>query len=183
MNSSTVKRKIIPRLSYGLEEANVLSLSVRWEEELVSRPLSSSKRWTISDLGDIVQANVRAYYQQFEEQQTQSLIDQKVKEHLGQTAAGGGTAFQQHLAALQAGQFKPPILGTAPGVLPSAQPPLLPNIRLPVLPPPTSAGQGTYHQDSLRSWFNPNVIFKRLGFCCTWSSKNAYLPLWLFGQP
>ncbi|KAL3689505.1 hypothetical protein R1sor_015814 [Riccia sorocarpa] len=83
-------------------------------------------------------ANVRAYYQQFEEQQTQSLIDQKVKEHLGQAAAGGGTAFHQHLAALQAGQFKPPILGTAPGGLPSSQPPLLP-IRPPVLPPPTSS--------------------------------------------
>jgi hypothetical protein len=47
------------------------------------------------------QANVRQYYQQFEEQQTQSLIDQKVKEHLGQTAAAfaqqqiGGPFHQQ----------------------------------------------------------------------------------------
>ncbi|KAG6552645.1 hypothetical protein Mapa_005592 [Marchantia paleacea] len=102
-------------------------------------------------------ANVRAYYQQFEEQQTQSLIDQKVKEHLGQTAAGGGTAFQQHLAALQAGQFKPPILGTAPGVLPSAQPPLLPNIRLPVLPPPTSSGQGYGNPPGGPYQYRPNA--------------------------
>ncbi|GMP76800.1 hypothetical protein CsSME_00033322 [Camellia sinensis var. sinensis] len=29
-------------------------------------------------------ANIRAYYQQFEQQQTQSLIDQKIKEHLGE---------------------------------------------------------------------------------------------------
>ncbi|CAM6097606.1 unnamed protein product [Calypogeia fissa] len=87
------------------------------------------------------EANVRAYYQQFEEQQTQSLSDEKVKEHLGQTAAGGGTAFQQHLAAVQAGQYKPPIVGSAPGVPPSSQSPLLSSIWLPVLPlltPPTS---------------------------------------------
>ncbi len=49
------------------------------------------------------QANVRQYYQQFEEQQTQSLIDQKVKEHLGQTAAAlaqqqVGGAVYSHLA-------------------------------------------------------------------------------------
>ncbi|KAF3945987.1 hypothetical protein CMV_027693, partial [Castanea mollissima] len=35
-------------------------------------------------------ANVRSYYQQFEEAQTQNFIDQRIKEHLGQTAA-----FQQ----------------------------------------------------------------------------------------
>lgn len=35
-----------------------------------------------------MQANVREYYQQFEEQQTQSLIDQRVKEHLGQAFVG-----------------------------------------------------------------------------------------------
>lgn len=49
------------------------------------------------------QANVRQYYQQFEEQQTQSLIDQKVKEHLGQTTAAlaqqqVGGAVYSHLA-------------------------------------------------------------------------------------
>lgn len=44
-------------------------------------------------------ANVRSYYQQFEEQQTQSLIDQRIKEHLGQTAAFQqvGAAYNQHL--------------------------------------------------------------------------------------
>ncbi|MCL7050382.1 hypothetical protein MKW94_024426 [Papaver nudicaule] len=45
-------------------------------------------------------ANVRTYYQQFEQEQTQSLIDQKIKEHLGQ---GGypqvGGIFNQHLAS------------------------------------------------------------------------------------
>ncbi|XP_024965158.1 U1 small nuclear ribonucleoprotein C-like [Cynara cardunculus var. scolymus] len=39
-------------------------------------------------------ANVRIYYQQYEAQQNQYLIDQKVKEHLGQAAA-----FQQVGAA------------------------------------------------------------------------------------
>ncbi|CAM6094078.1 unnamed protein product [Calypogeia fissa] len=101
-------------------------------------------------------ANVRAYYQQFEEQQTQSLIDQKVKEHLGQTAAGGGTAFQQHLAALQAGQYKPPILGSAPGVPPSSQSPLLSSIRLPVLPLPTPPTSGYNSAPGGQYQYRPN---------------------------
>ncbi|KAH7283416.1 hypothetical protein KP509_34G006400, partial [Ceratopteris richardii] len=42
-------------------------------------------------------ANVRSYYQQFEEQQTQSLIDQKVKEHLHM---GGGFVMP--------GDYRPP---------------------------------------------------------------------------
>uniref|UniRef100_A0A0C9RP09 U1 small nuclear ribonucleoprotein C n=1 Tax=Wollemia nobilis TaxID=56998 RepID=A0A0C9RP09_9CONI len=95
-------------------------------------------------------ANVRSYYQQFEEQQTQSLIDQRVKEHLGQTAAFQqqvGAAFQQHLAALQSGQQRPrvpvPILPPptlpVPGStqLPNNQP-LVPPLRPPVLPRPTT---------------------------------------------
>ncbi|KAG6549175.1 hypothetical protein Mapa_009401 [Marchantia paleacea] len=102
-------------------------------------------------------ANVRAYYQQFEEQQTQSLIDQKVKEHLGQTAAvyqqvQMGGAFHQHLTAL--GQFKPPIAlpvlpipvaGSTAAVAASTH---SPSVRLSVLPvpgvptaPPTGAPQ------------------------------------------
>ncbi|RWR92104.1 zinc finger protein [Cinnamomum micranthum f. kanehirae] len=47
-------------------------------------------------------ANVRTYYQQFEEQQTQSLIDQRIKEHLGQTAAFQqqvGATYKKHLAS------------------------------------------------------------------------------------
>ncbi|KAF6160270.1 hypothetical protein GIB67_019039 [Kingdonia uniflora] len=45
-------------------------------------------------------ANVRTYYQQLEEQQIQSLIDQWIKEHLEQTAAFQqvGVAYNQHLA-------------------------------------------------------------------------------------
>ncbi|KAL6270948.1 hypothetical protein ACE6H2_027859 [Prunus campanulata] len=35
------------------------------------------------------QANVRLYYQKFEEQQTQSLVDQRIKEHLAQAALMG----------------------------------------------------------------------------------------------
>ncbi|KAL8214915.1 hypothetical protein R6Q57_004364 [Mikania cordata] len=43
------------------------------------------------------QANVRIYYQQYEAQQNQYLIDQKVKEHLGQAAAYQqvGAAYNQ----------------------------------------------------------------------------------------
>lgn len=91
-------------------------------------------------------ANVRSYYQQFEEQQTQSLIDQKVKEHLGQTAA-----FQQQLGAsfvLQSGQYRPPI--SAP-VLPRPSLPVpgtnsvasaSPMLHPPVLPRPAGMSQG-----------------------------------------
>lgn len=66
-------------------------------------------------------ANVRSYYQQFEEQQTQSLIDQKVKEHLGQTGYQQvGAAFHQHITSLQAGPYRPPI------AVPVLHPPTLP---------------------------------------------------------
>ncbi|XP_050238918.1 U1 small nuclear ribonucleoprotein C [Mercurialis annua] len=44
-------------------------------------------------------ANVRNYYQQFEEQQTQSLIDQRIKEHLGAAFQQVGAAYNQHLLA------------------------------------------------------------------------------------
>lgn len=93
------------------------------------------------------QANVRQYYQQFEEQQTQSLIDQKVKEHLGQTAAAlaqqqVGGAVYSHLATLQ-GQYKP--LPT-PGLL--QRPAGLPTLRPPVLPPPTGPSPGKLSPNS-----------------------------------
>ncbi|KAJ4826221.1 hypothetical protein Tsubulata_005783 [Turnera subulata] len=81
-------------------------------------------------------ANVRQYYQQFEEQQTQSLIDQRIKEHLGQTAAYQqvGAAYNQHIMA----RPRLPILPTP--MMPNAQlpgsAPLMPGIRPPILPRP-----------------------------------------------
>lgn len=77
---------------------------------------------------------MRIYYQQFEEQQTQSLIDQRIKEHLsGQGAFQIGAAY----AAWRPG-VRPPLLPAPlpiPGSLPSnAQMP--PGIRLPVFPRP-----------------------------------------------
>ncbi|KAH9608311.1 hypothetical protein KSS87_007798 [Heliosperma pusillum] len=79
-------------------------------------------------------ANVRTYYQQFEEQQTQSLIDQRIKEHLsGQTAFGIGATF----AAWRPG-MRPPIL-PAPlpipgGILPNG--PMAPIPRMAIMPRP-----------------------------------------------
>ncbi|XP_008777384.2 U1 small nuclear ribonucleoprotein C-like [Phoenix dactylifera] len=66
-------------------------------------------------------ANVRSYYQQFEEQQTQSLIDQRIKEHLWQAAAFQqvGATFNQHLMSLPGNPQRP---------------------RLPVLTPPIMSG-------------------------------------------
>ena len=82
-------------------------------------------------------ANVRIYYQQFEEQQTQSLIDQRIKEHLGQT--GGyqqvGAVFNQHMLA----RPRPPMM-LPPGSMPMGmRPPVLPRPMMPpqgYMPPP-----------------------------------------------
>ncbi|CAJ2660981.1 U1 small nuclear ribonucleoprotein C-like [Trifolium pratense] len=78
-------------------------------------------------------ANVRSYYQQFEEQQTQSLIDQRIKEHLGQAAA-----FQQVGVAYNHLMVQRPNL---PAVLPPPRfpipggQPLMPGFR-PLMPRP-----------------------------------------------
>ena len=66
------------------------------------------------------QANVRTYYQQFEEQQTQSLIDQRIKEHLGQAAAYNqvGAVFNQHMLARPRLPMMPMPMGMRPPVLP-----------------------------------------------------------------
>ena len=69
---------------------------------------------------DDVQANVRTYYQQFEEQQTQSLIDQRIKEHLGQAAAYNqvGGVFNQHMLARPRLPMMPMPMGMRPPILP-----------------------------------------------------------------
>jgi hypothetical protein len=62
---------------------------------------------------NVLQANVRSYYQQFEEQQTQSLIDQRIKEHLGQAAAFQvGAPFTQHMMQFPGARPRLPILPT-----------------------------------------------------------------------
>ncbi|MBA0560250.1 hypothetical protein Golob_017161 [Gossypium lobatum] len=91
-------------------------------------------------------ANVRTYYQQFEEQQTQSLIDQRIKEHLGQAAAFHqvGAAFNQHLMAQRP---RLPVLPTPVMPIPRGAPlpinqPMVPGIRPPVLPRPVPGAPG-----------------------------------------
>ncbi|KAH7577455.1 hypothetical protein ACOSP7_001640 [Xanthoceras sorbifolium] len=89
-------------------------------------------------------ANVRSYYQQFEEQQTQSLIDQRIKEHLGQAAAFQqvGAAYNQHLMAQRP---RLPVLPTPVMPMPgSAQfnSQLVPGMRPPVLPRPMPGPPG-----------------------------------------
>lgn len=77
---------------------------------------------------------MRIYYQQFEEQQTQSLIDQRIKQHLDQT--GGypqvGAVFNQHMLA----RPRPPMM-LPPGGMPMG-------MRPPVLPRPMMPGQGNF---------------------------------------
>ncbi|CAA2973298.1 U1 small nuclear ribonucleo C-like [Olea europaea subsp. europaea] len=75
------------------------------------------------------QANVRTYYQQYEAQLNQSLIDQKVKEHLG--AFRPPAPYPQLRPGL-------PILPT-PMPIPGAQ---FPGFRPPVLPRPTPGAPG-----------------------------------------
>lgn len=100
-------------------------------------------------------ANVRNYYQQFEEQQTQSLIDQRIKEHLGQAAAFQvGAPFNQHMMQFPGTMARPrlPILPTPMMPHGYMQQPGGPfaGVRPPILPVPPG-GQGypgapTMHQ-------------------------------------
>ncbi|CAI5526460.1 unnamed protein product [Closterium sp. Naga37s-1] len=57
-------------------------------------------------------ANVRTYYQQYEEEQTQSLIDQRIRDHLGSVPIGSGLPIGAAAAAAAAGG------GGAPGGFP-----------------------------------------------------------------
>ncbi|KAA8549216.1 hypothetical protein F0562_000900 [Nyssa sinensis] len=100
-------------------------------------------------------ANVRIYYQQFEAQQNQSLIDQKIKEHLGQTAA-----YQQVGAAFNQLRPRLPILPTP--VLPMAgnsqlpvNSPLVPGMRPPVLPRPLPNTTGYVSAPNMQSMLAP----------------------------
>ncbi|KAK4492562.1 hypothetical protein RD792_003375 [Penstemon davidsonii] len=79
-------------------------------------------------------ANVRTYYQQYEAQLNQSLIDQKVKEHLG--------AFRPPVAPYP--QLRPGMPGL-PMPLPGQFPPgtqYVPGLRPPVLPRPMPGAPG-----------------------------------------
>lgn len=93
-----------------------------------------------------VQANIRSYYQKFEEQQTQILIDQKIKEHLGQTVVYQqiGAAYNQHLAAFPGARprlpvMPPPMFPGPPQMVPGMRPPMLP------LPIPGAPGKPITH--------------------------------------
>ncbi|KAL1339330.1 hypothetical protein HN51_027495 [Arachis hypogaea] len=89
-------------------------------------------------------ANVRSYYQQFEEQQTQSLIDQRIKEHLGQAAAFQqvGVAYNPLVQRPAMPPVLPPPRLPIPGApqIPGSQP-LMPGMR-PLLPRPIPGAPG-----------------------------------------
>lgn len=90
-------------------------------------------------------ANIRSYYQKFEEQQTQILIDQKIKEHLGQTVVYQqiGAAYNQHLAAFPGARPRLPVMPPPMLPIPGAVPPhLVPGIRPPILPIPIPGAPG-----------------------------------------
>ncbi|CAH9099492.1 unnamed protein product [Cuscuta europaea] len=84
-------------------------------------------------------ANVRIYYQKFEEQLTQAFIDQRIKERLGQAAAYQqiGAAYNQHLATFPGQAPRMPIMPPHLLPIPGAQSPqLVPGVRPPILPRP-----------------------------------------------
>ncbi|CAK9145501.1 unnamed protein product [Ilex paraguariensis] len=89
--------------------------------------------------------NVRAYYQKFEEEQTQTLIDQRIKQHLGQNPAFQqvGAAYNKHLASFP-GQ-RPYLPMISPPVLPlptASSSQMAPGVMPPVLPRPFSGAPG-----------------------------------------
>ncbi|KAG6398583.1 hypothetical protein SASPL_140050 [Salvia splendens] len=86
-------------------------------------------------------ANIRSYYQKFEEQQTQILIDQKIKEHLGQTVVYQqiGAVYNQHLAAFPGARPRLPVM--PPPMFPGP-PQMVPGIRPPMLPIPVPGAPG-----------------------------------------
>lgn len=90
-------------------------------------------------------ANVRSYYLKLEEEQTQILIDQKIKERLGQAVAYQqiGAAFNQHLAAFPGQRprlpMMPPPMMPVPGAIP---PQLMAGARPPIMPIPVLGAPG-----------------------------------------
>ena len=92
---------------------------------------------------------MRTYYQQFEEQQTQSLIDQRIKEHLGQAAAFQQVGVAYNHLMVQRPNLPPvlppprlPIPGNAQ--VPGSQP-LMPGMRPPVFPRPIPGAPGEFN--------------------------------------
>lgn len=77
-----------------------------------------------------MQANVREYYQQYEAQQNQILIDERIKAHLGQAAS-----YQQVGAAYNQMRPRMAVLPTPMMPMPGnpQMPPLLPGMRPPPL--------------------------------------------------
>jgi len=91
---------------------------------------------------------VRQYYLQFEEQQTQSLIDQRIKEHLGQAAAFQqvGVAFNPMMAQRPSMPILPPPRLPIPGSVPGfGGQQLFPGMRPMMMPRPGPIAPGRYH--------------------------------------
>ncbi|KAM3357935.1 U1 small nuclear ribonucleoprotein C isoform X2 [Capsicum galapagoense] len=90
-------------------------------------------------------ANVRTYYLKFEEEQTQILIDQKIKERLGQAVAYQqiGAAYNQHLASFPGQQPRLPMMAPPMLPVPGTMPPqLMAGVRPPILPIPVPGTPG-----------------------------------------
>ncbi|KAK7855513.1 u1 small nuclear ribonucleoprotein c, partial [Quercus suber] len=147
-------------------------------------------------------ANVRSYYQQFEEAQTQNFIDQRIKEHLGQTAAFQqvGAAYNQHLMVQRP---RLPVLPTPVMLMPGStqlpgSSPLIPGIRPPVLQRPLGApvrkslnwdAIALSHEQTFLNWLGLGATIPALiqpgsvghvrfpTFCCCYMPSPAMAPM------
>jgi len=141
---------------------------------------------------------VRQYYLQFEEQQTQSLIDQRIKEHLGQAAAfqQAGVAFNPMMAQRPSMPILPPPRLPIPGSVPGfGGQQLFPGMRPMMMPRPGPIAPGRYclyhssalfieasvslilHADIV--WFTANYLIG-FHFLGNINFQLCYLVVWLF---
>ncbi|XP_047334079.1 U1 small nuclear ribonucleoprotein C [Impatiens glandulifera] len=89
-------------------------------------------------------ANVRTYYQQFESQLHQIMVDQKIKEHLGQAAAFRPVGAPFNPLRPQLPLLPTPGMTMMGGGPMNMGPPLIPGMRPPMLPPPYPGAPGGY---------------------------------------
>ncbi|CAM8955048.1 unnamed protein product [Rhodiola kirilowii] len=86
-------------------------------------------------------ANVRTYYQQFEQELSQTMLDQKIKQHLVQAGPYQpiGAAYNQHLAGMPG---RPPLMPFPRPGMPLGPNQMMPMpMRPPMLPVPVPGGQ------------------------------------------
>ena len=127
--------------------------------------------------GFMEQANVRTYYQQYEAQLNQSLIDQKVKEHLGASFRPPPpyAAMRPGLPVMHA-----PMQMPGGGQLPPGMQ-LLPGMRPPLMPRPLPGPPGTVASPTSFSLYLDS--FWLILMLLVLSIDHLLIPIWNFVPP